>query len=319
MTAAMGAQPLALEARNLGRSYRRGQWAVRHCDFTVPTGRICGVVGPNGAGKSTLLALAARLLTPSEGELRVLGEPVSSPATPELRAGVAHVTQEKPLYRTFTVADTLRMGRELNPSWDEATAQRVVELGELRPDARVGRLSGGQRSRVALALALGKRAQLLLLDEPFADLDPLARHDLTGLLLAQAAEHGTTVVISSHLLAELEDVVDHVLLVQSGRIRLAGDLDELLDGHRLVAGLADAERPAGTVVEWRVTGRQATGLIRTDPTGPPPEALSESWDATRPRLEDLLLAHLRNPAEPGPPDPESVSTDRLSNTSEAAA
>ncbi|MFF0296000.1 ABC transporter ATP-binding protein [Kitasatospora sp. NPDC004614] len=312
MTEAMGT-PLALEAKDLGWAYRRNQWAVRHCDFTVPTGRVCGVVGPNGAGKSTLLGLAARLFAPSEGELRVLGESVTGPAAPELRAKVAYVTQEKPLYRTFTVADTLRMGRELNPSWDQATAQRVVELGELRPDARVGRLSGGQRSRVALAMALGKRAELLLLDEPFADLDPLARHDLTGLLLAQAAERGTTVVISSHLMSELEEVVDHVLLVQSGRVRLAGDLDELLDGHRLVAGLADAERPAGKVIEWRVTGRQATGLIRTDPAGPPTGDLPESWDATRPRLEELLLAHLRNPAEAGTPG------DRLSTISEAAA
>ncbi|MFD7644650.1 ABC transporter ATP-binding protein [Kitasatospora sp. NPDC059795] len=311
MTAATS-EPLALEAKDLGWSYRKDQWAVRHCDFAVPTGRICGVVGPNGAGKSTLFGLAAQLFTPSEGQLRVLGTPVSTPATSELRARVAHVTQEKPLYRTFTVADTLRLGRELNPDWDEAIAQRVVELGELSPTARIGRLSGGQRSRVALALALGKRAELLLLDEPFADLDPLARHDLTGLLLAQATEHGTTVVISSHLIGELEDVVDHVVLVQSGRVRLAGELDELLDGHCLVTGLADAGRPAGSVIEWRVTGRQATGLVRTAE----PETLAQEWDANRPRLEELLLAYLRNPAGAGP---DSASADRRPTTSEVAA
>ncbi|KDN87501.1 ABC transporter ATP-binding protein [Kitasatospora cheerisanensis] len=323
--------PFALEAKDLGKSYRSGQWALRHCDFTVPAGRICGVVGPNGAGKSTLFGLAARLFAPSEGELRVLGESVRTRATPELRARVAHVTQEKPLYRTFTVADTLRLGRELNPNWDQQTAQRVVELGELSPTDRIGALSGGQRSRVALALTLGKRAELLLLDEPFADLDPLARHELTGILLARAAEHGTTVLISSHLVSELEDVLDHVLLVQSGGVRLAGDLDELLDAHRLVSGLADAERPAGQVVEWRVTGRQATGLIRTGVPGAPAEPLPARWEATRPRLDELLLAHLRNPAgtasptgtggQPEPPAPgtESACPDRPSTTREAAA
>ncbi|MFD8595278.1 ABC transporter ATP-binding protein [Kitasatospora sp. NPDC059646] len=321
MTAAMDG-PLALAAKDLGKSYRSGQWALRHCDFTVPTGRISGVVGPNGAGKSTLFGLAARLFAPSEGELRVLGESVAVRATPELRARVAHVTQEKPLYRTFTVAETLRLGRELNPHWDEETARRVIDLGELPQTARVGALSGGQRSRVALALALGKRAELLLLDEPFADLDPLARHELTGILLARAAEHGTTVLISSHLVSELEDVLDHVLLVQSGGIRLAGDLDELLDAHRLVTGLADAERPAGQVVEWRVTGRQATGLIRTGASGAPAEPVPAPWEAVRPRFDELLLAHLRNPAGPaGPsaPGTESACPDRPSTTREAAA
>ncbi|MGW4379036.1 ABC transporter ATP-binding protein [Kitasatospora sp. NPDC004531] len=294
---------IALEAVELGKSYRRGKWALRDCAFTVPAGRICGLVGPNGAGKSTLLGLAARLFAPSEGELRVLGAAGAGEVTAAQRAKVAYVTQDKPLYRSFTVDDTLRMGAELNPGWDRAAAQRVVELAELDPRARVGTLSGGQRSRVALALALGKRAELLLLDEPLADMDPLARHELTGILMSEVEANGTTVVISSHVMAELEGVADHLLLVQSGRIRLAGDLDEILDGHRLVTGLADTARPPGEAVEWRVSGRQATGLLRT--AGPVPGP----WEASRPRFEELLLAYLRNPA-----------TDRTpTTTSEAAA
>ncbi|MFJ5921315.1 ATP-binding cassette domain-containing protein [Kitasatospora sp. NPDC092948] len=281
----------AVSAVGLGKSYRRGQWALRDCGFTVPAGRVCGVVGPNGAGKSTLFGLMAQLFAPSEGELRIFGEPAGAPG---LRERIGCVTQSKPLYPSFTVEETLRLGRELNPRWDEAGARRVVELGELSPTARVGSLSGGQRSRVALALAIGKRPELLLLDEPLADVDPLARHELMGLLLSEAAEHGTTVLISSHLLAELDGAIDHVLLVQSGRVRLAGELDEILDNHWLVTGLADGPRPPGDAVEWRVTGRQATGLLRTD--SPVPDA----WEPSRPQLEQLLLGYLRNPDSPAP-------------------
>ncbi|MFH9352948.1 ABC transporter ATP-binding protein [Kitasatospora sp. NPDC017646] len=284
----------ALEAVGLGRQYR-GEWALRGCDFTVPAGRICGVVGPNGAGKSTLLSLAARQLQQTEGELRVFGEPA---ATPEQRARVAYVAQDKPLYPGLTVAETLRMGRELNPAWDQQTAQQIVDQGELRPKARIGSLSGGQRTRVSLALALGKLPDLLLLDEPMADLDPLARHQLMGTLMSAAAERGTSIVVSSHILPELDGVIDHLLLVQGGRIRLAGDLDDILDGHQLLTGPADSVPiPADLVVEQRVGGRRATALVRT---GAP---LDGPWESERPSLDELLLGYLRAPAGPGAPAP----------------
>ncbi|MFF2656352.1 ABC transporter ATP-binding protein [Kitasatospora sp. NPDC058032] len=291
----------AVEAVGLGKRYRRDLWALHDCTFTVPAGRICGVVGANGAGKSTLLTLAARLIEPTEGELRVFGEALS---TPESRARVAYVTQEKPLYPSFTVAETLRIGRELNPGWDEETAQRVIDMGELPGRARIGALSGGQRTRVALALALGKRAELLLLDEPMSDLDPLARHELMGVLMAEAAERGTTILVSSHILPELDGVIDHLLLVQAGRIRLAGDLEEILDGHQLLTGVADgAELPAGTAVERRVRGRQVTALLHTG------EPVDGPWESTRPSLEELLLAYLRTPLPTAvtAPDREAVA------------
>ncbi|WP_051055605.1 MULTISPECIES: ABC transporter ATP-binding protein [Kitasatospora] len=284
----------------------RDGWALRGCDFTVPAGRISGVVGPNGAGKSTLLALAAGQLAPSEGGLLVFGEPADAPGP---RARVAYVAQDKPLYAGLTVAETLRMGRELNPVWDQEAAQRVVEQGELRPRARIGSLSGGQRTRVSLALALGKRADLLLLDEPMADLDPLARHQLMGTLMSAVAEHGTTVVVSSHVLAELDGVIDHLLLVQRGGIRLAGDLEDVLDGHRLLTGPAGADGPpAELVVERRVTGRLATALVRTGRAGAQPGGAqpggegagwrAEGWESERPGLEELLLGYLRGPVTP---------------------
>ncbi|MFD5617719.1 ABC transporter ATP-binding protein [Streptomyces yangpuensis] len=286
----------AIEATGLGKVFRRrGGWALRDCTFQLPAGRVSALVGPNGAGKSTLLALAAGLIAPSEGSVTVLGE---HPA--DVRPRIGFVSQDKPLFPQLTVAETLRMGADLNPgSWDADTAERVAAGGGLDLGARVRSLSGGQRTRVALALALAKRPELLLLDEPVADLDPLARHELMGTLMATAARYGTTIVMSSHVIAELEDSCDYLLLVGDGRVRLAGDIDDLLAVHSLITGPA-REAAAGTAfdlaphttVESRITGRQVTALVR--PAGP----LPAGWQTNDLSLEALVLAHLRNPAAP---------------------
>ncbi|MET9372555.1 ABC transporter ATP-binding protein [Streptomyces sp. NPDC003035] len=268
----------ALEASGLGKRYagRKRVWALLDCSFRLPAGRVCAVVGPNGAGKSTLLALAAGLIKPTAGT-------ILAPA----RENLAYVAQDKPLYPQLTVAETLRMGRELNPDrWDAALAERIVAAGPLDPDARIRSLSGGQRTRVALALALGKRPELLLLDEPMADLDPLARHELMGVLMADAAERGTTVVMSSHILGELEGACDHLILVEGGGVRLDGPIDDLLATHTLVRGPV-ADLAPHTVVDSRTTGRQLTALVRRE--GP----LEGPWQTSAPTLEELLLAHLR--------------------------
>ncbi|MFD0074150.1 ATP-binding cassette domain-containing protein [Streptomyces sp. NPDC127166] len=265
-----------IEADGLGMRYRRrgGGWALKDCTLALPAGRVVAVVGPNGAGKSTLLGLAAGLLRPTEGR-------ITAPA----RDRLAYVAQDKPLYGQLTVAETLRLGRELNPDrWDPAAAERIA--GPLPGNARVRALSGGQRTRLALALALGKRPELLLLDEPMADLDPLARRELMGALLADAAERGTTVVMSSHILTELEGSCDHLLLVQGGRIRLDGAIDDLLAAHTLLTGPV-ADLAPHTVVESRTTGRQLTALVRRE--GP----VEGAWETAEPSLEELLLAHLR--------------------------
>ncbi|MEU0087933.1 ABC transporter ATP-binding protein [Streptomyces sp. NPDC006274] len=279
----------AIEARGLGRSYgRRGRRALHDCSFRVPAGRVCALAGPNGAGKSTLLALAAGLLRPTDGTLRVLGG-----APSDVRAGIAYVAQDKPLYPQLTVSETLRLGQELNPGrWDAALAESIVaEGGGLDGDARVRSLSGGQRTRVALALALGKRPELMLLDEPMADLDPLARHRLMAALMTQAADHGTTIVISSHILSELETTCDYLLLLDGGRVRLAGETEDLLLAHTLLTGPA-GDLPGGTVVESRTTGRQLTALVRGS------GAVGDDWRAAQPSLEELLMAHLRSPDAP---------------------
>ncbi|MEV7525146.1 ABC transporter ATP-binding protein [Streptomyces sp. NPDC091371] len=284
-----------IEAEGLGLRYgRRGGWALRDCSFQLPEGRVCALVGPNGAGKSSLLAVAAGLALPTEGTLR------SVP-----REELAYVGQDKPLYPQLTIGETLRMGAELNPGrWDAQTAQRIVDGGGLDPHAKVRTLSGGQRTRVALALALGKRPGLLLLDEPMADLDPLARHQLMGTLMADAADNGTSVVMSSHILTELEGACDHLLLVDGGRVRLSGPVDEVGAAHRLLTGpaSASAELAAHTVVETRTTGRQLTALVRL--RGPVDSA---TWQTSHPSLEELLLAHLRSPDAPSFTAPDSLA------------
>ncbi|MFG2559171.1 ABC transporter ATP-binding protein [Streptomyces sp. NPDC048496] len=298
----------AIEATGLGMKYRRksGGWALRDCSFRLPAGRVCALVGPNGAGKSTLLSLAAGFLRPAEGTLRILG------ATPaEARTRMAFVAQDKPLYPQLTVAETLWAGAELNPAtWDRATAERVI--GDLPRDDRVRTLSGGQRTRLALALALGKRAELLLLDEPMADLDPLVRHQLMGVLMAEAAEHATTIVMSSHILTELEGACDYLLLVDGGRVRLGGETENILAAHALLTGPVRDLAPH-TVVESRTTGRGLTALVRKE--GPVDDA---AWEIATPSLEELLLAHLRSPDAPALLTPSAAHSETVAREAVAA-
>lgn len=303
MDVAGPAEESAIEAYGVGRKYRRG-WALRDCSFRLPAGRICGLVGPNGAGKTTLMAIAANLLEPTDGTLKVFG---AAPESVEAGRRTAFLAQEKPLFRRFTVAETLRLGRELNPGWDQRAAENIVRAGNVPMEAKIGTLSGGQRTRVAFALAFGKRPDLLLLDEPMSDLDPLVRHELMSMLLAEAAEHGTTVLMSSHMLSELESVCDFLLVISTGGLRLAGDVDELRSAHVLLQGVwsgegdshgqghaqgVPAELVGHTVVECRTSGRQVTALIRPD--GP----VTGQWQAHTPNMEELLLSYLRCPDAP---------------------
>ncbi|TFV54271.1 ABC transporter ATP-binding protein [Geodermatophilus sp. DF01-2] len=280
------AEEPAFEAVGLGRRYRRG-WALRNCSLRLPVGRVAALVGPNGAGKSTLLHLAVGLLAPTEGTIRVLGDEVRARAHPR----VAFLSQDKPLYRRFTVADMLSAGAALNERWDAPYAARLVDDAGLPSRARVGTLSGGQRSRLALALALGRRPELLLLDEPLADLDPLARRDVMATLMAEVAETGMTVLLSSHVLTDITETCDHLVVLGGGRVQVAGGIDDLVGGHRVLIGPAHqlgTHVPAEVVVEARTTSRQATVLVDDPGLAPGPD-----WVKHDAQLEDLVLAHLR--------------------------
>jgi ABC-2 type transport system ATP-binding protein len=265
------------------------RWALRDCSLELTPGRVSALVGPNGAGKTTLLLLATGLLRPTAGAIDVLG---SDPARTGMPAGASFVAQDKPLYRTFRVAEMLRAAAALNSAgrWDGAYAARLVAEAGIGPQERVRELSAGQRARVALAVALGRRPSLLLLDEPLAELDPLARKQVTGSLLAEAAETGMTVLMSSHVLADLEDACDHLVLLRHGRVRLAGDVDALLDGHRYLSGPAAAREalPRTAVVHASTAARQTTALVRGSDT-------PQGFRAERPGLDDLVLAYLQEP------------------------
>ncbi|WP_061292993.1 ABC transporter ATP-binding protein [Herbidospora cretacea] len=224
-----------LEAHALGRKYGR-RWALRECTVAVPAGRVVGLVGPNGAGKTTLLKLASGQLGPTTGDLAVLGGRPGN--TPAQLARVGFVAQDTPVYPGLTVAEHLRLGARLNPRWDASLArERVARLG-LAPGRRAGRLSGGQRAQLALTLGLAKRPELLILDEPVAALDPLARRDFLEGLGEAAAAHGLSVLLSSHLVADLERICDHMIVLVGSRVRLAGDVAGLL-ASRPGLGLED--------------------------------------------------------------------------------
>ncbi|MEU4410200.1 ABC transporter ATP-binding protein [Streptosporangium sp. NPDC023963] len=276
-----------LEARGLGRKYGR-RWALRECTVDIPAGHVVGLVGPNGAGKTTLLKLAGGQLEPTAGGITVLG---GRPAGGrEQLAKVGFVAQDTPVYAGLTVAEHLRLGARLNPRWDAATArERIARLG-LVPTQRAGKLSGGQRAQLALTLGLAKRPELLILDEPVAALDPLARHEFLRGLMEATVEHELSVLLSSHLVSDLERICDYVIVLVDSRVRMAGEVDRLLASHHRLTGPRGAlERlPADQhVVSAHHTDRQSTYVVRTDAPIHDP-----AWTVGRLGLEDLVLAYM---------------------------
>ncbi|MBV8256338.1 MAG: ABC transporter ATP-binding protein [Actinobacteria bacterium] len=288
-----------LDARGLGKRFRR-EWGLRDCTLSIPEGAIVGLAGPNAAGKSTLLALATGLIAPSEGTISVLGrDPLRDPS---VLAEVGYVAQGAPLYRSFSVADAIEYARRTNQRWDGDLAAEL--LNGLQPRTRVGSLSAGDRARLALALALGKRPRLVLLDEPFAGLDPLAGREFLQLLMDGVAEIEATVVIASHVIADIERVCDHIVLLTGGGVRLQGNVEELLESHRILMG---PRRPIGTIrgvrtiVRERYAGRQLTLLVVAD--GP---IADPSWTVENVGLEELLLAYMTPERLPVQSPPEKV-------------
>ena len=280
---------IAIETHELSKRYRRVS-ALTECSVTVPKGRACALVGPNGAGKTTLLRLLAGLARPTSGTASVLG---SAPRQdPAFLAGIGFLAQEIPLYRRFTAEDHIRIGAHLNPRWDAGLARTRLEELRIPLDQRVGTLSGGQRAQVALALTLAKRPRLLLLDEPFAALDPLARRNFLATLTAAMAEAegDLTVVLSSHLVTDLERVCDHIILLAGSRVQLCGDIDALLAEHKVLVGprkdTAAIER-THKVVPTAATARQSTLFVHLN--GPVIDPAYQAEDVT---LEELVLAYM---------------------------
>jgi ABC-2 type transport system ATP-binding protein len=284
-----------IAASGLGKQYRR-TWALRDCTLAIPEGHVVGLVGPNGAGKTTLLRLATGMLTPTRGTITVLGQrPAAGPAQ---LARVGFVAQDTAVYARLTVADHLRLGAWLNPGWDDDLAQQRIGQLALNPKQRAGSLSGGERAQLALTLAMAKRPELLLLDEPVASLDPLARREFLQGLMEAVAEQRLSVVLSSHLVADLERVCDYVVVLVASRVRVAGEVSDLLASHHRLSG---PRRDPGTlpaaleVITESHTDKQSSLLVRTD--GP---VLDPSWTVKPVSLEDLVLAYMSRAGDDTP-------------------
>lgn len=282
-----------LEATGLTKRFGKFT-ALRGCDLSLPAQKVIGLVGPNGAGKTTLLQLASGLRYPTAGTISVLGRSPRDDAA-ALLPHIGFVAQDRPLYGDFTVDETLELTRRLNPTWDHAYARARVQRFRLPLDARVRRLSTGQRAQVALALAVGKRPELLLLDEPVANLDPLARLELLEELMATVADGGTSVVMSANALADVERVCEYMVIVLGGRVRLAGDIEQLVAQHTFVSG--PLERPpfgdGWQVIDERHADRQGTWLLCSVGDTPPIDA-GDGTLARQATLEEIVLAYLRS-------------------------
>jgi ABC-2 type transport system ATP-binding protein len=275
----------AVETIDLGRRYRT-KWGLRDCSLSVPEGSITGLVGPNGAGKSTLLRLAAGLSRPTKGTVSIFGQLVRPNSTEHLHH-LGYFDQLRPLYPGLRVDETLRLGEKLNQQWDNGAALELLNELEVPLTERVSRLSLGQQALVALSLCIGKRPDLLLLDEPVASLDPLARRQLLETLLATVAERGTTVFLSSHIISELEPVCDHLIILSSSAVRISGAVDELLTDHHILVGPRGTPLRGVQVISVRDAERQSTLLVR----GRPPD-LNPAWQIVQPDLDEVVLAYL---------------------------
>jgi ABC-2 type transport system ATP-binding protein len=279
---------LALSCDALGKRYG-SRWALRDCTLEIPSGTVTALVGPNGAGKTTLLQLAVGLSKPTAGDVRVLGHSPRREAAAVLPR-IGFLAQEHPLYAGFTIAEMLKLGRKLNPTWDEGLALDRIQSLDLPLRQKVGKLSGGQQAQVALTLALAKRPELLLLDEPVASLDPLARREFLQAVMEAVAETGMTVVLSSHIVADLERVCDHLVILSSARVQLAGPIEAIVASHRLLTG--PRTDPAAVarvhdVIRASHTERQTTLLVRANG-----HVYDSSWQQHELDLEEIVLAYL---------------------------
>ena len=282
-----------IETSGLGRRYGRF-WALRECTFSVPEGHLAALVGPNGAGKTTLLHLLVGLMNASAGTVTVLGG--QSAGSRDALDGIAFVAQDTPVYTNLSGANMIRVARNLNRGFDPAYARaRLAELG-IPLGQKAAKLSGGQRAQLALTLALARRPRLLVLDEPLSSLDPLARHDFMATVLAAMGSDGVSVLLSSHVLAELERVADFLVVLTRGQVRVAGEVEGLLARHRVLTGPTAGADRLGEQLDV-VQDRRAAALAHLVVRGRgPDDPVPPGWEAHPVGMEELVLAYLRGDA-----------------------
>lgn len=278
-----------IETNALAKRFGR-TWGLRDCTLSIPAGKVAALVGPNGAGKSTLLRMAAGLSRPTSGQIKILGG-VPSAGDASLLKRVGYLDQERPLYKGFRVDEMFRFGAGTNPTWDMTTAHAYVDQLGISLRDRVDKLSGGQQAQVALTMCLAKQPELLILDEPAAELDPVAREDLLRLLMREVAERGTNVVLSTHALGDVGSICDYLVIMSHSTIVLADDLEFVVESHRFLSATSSnaPALPEGvTVIDTRTSSRDVTHLARM--TLP---LVDETWQITEPTLDEIIMAYLR--------------------------
>jgi ABC-2 type transport system ATP-binding protein len=280
-----------LEAHGFGKRYRRRTWALRNVDLTVPEGSITALVGPNGSGKSTLIRGWIGFERATEGRLVTGGvDPQRDRKGAVERVG--YVPQSPSLYRDLTIADHIALAGTLRDGFDGRMAAGYVERLSIPLRAKAGELSGGEQAQVGLALALATRARILLLDEPLASLDPLARREFLHLMVEAVRAAGATALLSSHVITDIEQACDRLIVLGKGHTLLDLTISEALAHHRIVeAPAADAARLAGpdaVIGSFPAPAGEPLSLVRVAVVAPVgAELLGRA--AT---LEEVVIGHL---------------------------
>jgi ABC-2 type transport system ATP-binding protein len=269
---------VVLRAEGVGKRYK-DKWVLTDCTFELRPGQVTALVGANGAGKTTLLTVLSGLLRPDSGAVTYHGR-------------LAFVAHDKPLYERLTVKEMLGMARRLNLAWDEDRAQRWLRKFRV-PDRQCGRLSTGQRAQVAFAVALGSVPDVLLLDEPLANLDPLVRHEVMAELLTEAADTGMSMLLSTHVVAELGGVADNLVILSRGQLLLAGEIDDLTATYWIYVGPRSKLPPMGTVVRKKHSEQQSWFLVSIV-EGDEEREYEGEWTVEPATVEDIVLGHLAN-------------------------
>jgi ABC-2 type transport system ATP-binding protein len=270
----------ALEAHGYGKRYRRRNWALRGVDLTVPEGSITALVGPNGSGKSTLIRSWIGFERPTEGRLVTGGvDPRRDRGAAVARVG--YVPQSPSLYGSLTIADHLALAATLRTGFDVAQAATYVGRLSIPLSAVAAELSGGEQAQVGLAIALGTRARILLLDEPLASLDPLARREFLHILVEAVRAEGHTALLSSHVITDIEQACDRLLVLGGGRKLLDLSIADSIAAHRIIETRMPTDEVVGTFMD---TGGGLVSLVRVTPGSVP-----HGRPAT---LEEVVLGHL---------------------------
>ena len=285
-----------LETHDIGKRYGRRRWALRHLDLAVPDGSITALVGPNGSGKSTLLKAWVGFERPTEGRLTVDGiDPWQDRGAALQRIG--YVPQAPSLYRELTVDEHVQLAETLRPGFDPGVARRRLDDLAIPLHAQADELSGGQQAQVGLALALGTRAPVLLLDEPLASLDPLARREFLHVLVDAVRTDGATALLSSHVITDIEQACDRLLVLGGGRTLLDVSIAEAIAAHRVVE-----VGPDGSIAGLRrAVRRRWSGGSRVRPASGSRSCAAAGDLGRASTLEEVVLGHLAAGRSPGRP------------------